>query len=98
MAKISDAAKAAAVMQFVSDGGDTGLTPERAVELFNEMGSTFGPIDEILERYDCARWSMYIDWRDDSYWESIEVLALNIDAMFDHFEFRSKEQVYESEP
>lgn len=85
--KISDAAKAAAVMQFVSDSGDTGLTPERAVELFNELGSTFGPVDDVLEKYDCTRWSAYSDWPGEEYWESIEVLAHIIDQMFDHFEF-----------
>lgn len=90
MSKISDAAKAAAVMQFVSDSGDDGLTPERAVELFNELGSTFGPVDDVLEKYDCTRWGVYEDWPGEDYWESIEVLAINIDAMFDHFEFPPK--------
>jgi len=90
MSKISDAAKAAAVMQFVSDSGDDGLTPERAVELFNELGSTFGPVDDVLEKYDCTRWAVYEDWDSEEYWESIEVLAVTIDAMIDHFEFPPK--------
>ena len=90
MSKISNAAKAAAVMNFVSDSEDDGLTPERAVELFDELGSTHGSIDDILKRYDCTRWTMYSDWRDDAYWESIEVLAVTIDAMIDHFEFPPK--------
>ncbi len=91
MSKISDAAKAAAVMQFVSDSGDTGLTPERAVELFDELGSTFGPVDDVLEKYDCTRWSAYAGWPGEEYWESIEVLAHIIDQMFDHFEFLPKQ-------
>lgn len=98
MSKISDAAKAAAVMNFVSDSEDDGLTPERAVALFDELGSTFGPVDDVLEKYNCTRWGMYDDWPGEEYWECIEVLAVTIDAMIDHFEFRSKEQINESEP
>lgn len=91
MSKISDAAKAAAVMNFVSDSGDTGLTPERAVALFDELGSTFGPVDDVLEKYDCTRWGVYEDWAGEDFWENIEVLAVTIDAMIDHFEFPPKQ-------
>ncbi len=87
MKKISDAAKAAAVMQFVSDSGDTGLTPEMAVELFDELGQTFGPVDEVLHKYDMTRWAMFDGWDDATWWEQLELLAHTIDAMFDHFEF-----------
>ena len=59
MKKVSDAAKAAAVMQFVSDSGDTGLTPEMAVELFDELGQSFGPVDEVLHKYEMTRWAMF---------------------------------------
>lgn len=91
MKKVSDAAKAAAVMHFVSDSGDTGLTPEMAVELFNELGQTFGPVDEVLCKYDVTRWVMFEDWDDGRWWEQLEVLSHTIDAMFDHFEFPPQE-------
>jgi GTP1/Obg family GTP-binding protein len=91
MKKVSDAAKAAAVMHFVSDSGDTGLTPEMAVELFNELGQTFGPVDEVLCKYDVTRWVMFEDWDDAMWWEQLELLALSVDAMFDYFEFPPQE-------
>ena len=91
MKKVSDAAKAAAVMHFVSDSGDTPITPETAVELFNELGQTFGPVDDVLCKYDMTRWVMFEDWDDAIWWEQLEVLAHTIDAMFDHFEFPPQE-------
>ena len=57
MKKVSDSAKAAAVMHFVSDSGDTALTPEMAVELFNELGQTFGPINDVLDKYEMTRFA-----------------------------------------
>lgn len=91
MKKVSDAAKAAAVMHFVSDSEDTGLTPEMAVELFNELGQTFGPVDEVLCKYDTTRWERYDGWDDATWWEQLELLAHVIDAMFDYFEFPPQE-------
>ena len=87
MKKVSDAAKAAAVMHFVSDSEDTGLTPEMAVELFNELGQTFGPVNDVLDKYDMTRWSRYDNLDDAEWWEQLEMLAHVIDAMFDYFEF-----------
>ena len=91
MKKVSDAAKAAAVMHFVSDSADTGLTPEMAVELFNELGQSFGPVSDVLDKYDTTRWAMFEDWDDATWWEQLELLAHTIDAMFDHFEFPPQE-------
>ena len=91
MKKVSDAAKAAAVMHFVADSGDMPITPETAVELFNELGQTFGPVDDVLCKYDMTRWVMFEDWDDAIWWEQLEVLAHTIDAMFDHFEFPPQE-------
>lgn len=87
MKKVSDAAKAAAVMQFVSDSADTGLTPEMAVEIFDELGGTHVPVQQVLDKYAMTRWAMFEDWDDGTWWEQLELLAHTIDAMFDHFEF-----------
>lgn len=87
MSKVSDAAKAAAVMQFVSDTGDTGLTPEMAVEVFDELGGTHVPVQQVLDKYGMTRWAMFEDWDDATWWEQLELLAHTIDAMFDYFEF-----------
>lgn len=92
MAKLSEAARAAAVMHFVSDDGDSGLTPERAVELFDELGQTFGPIDEVLDKYEVRRWGMLDAFDDAEWWEQMELLAHTIDAMFDYYEFKTKDQ------
>ena len=91
MKKVGDAAKAAAVMHFVSDSADTPLTPETAVELFNELGQTFGPVDEVLCKYDMTRWARYDNVSDAEWWEQLELLAHVIDAMFDYFEFPPQE-------
>lgn len=91
MKKVSDAAKAAAVMHFVSDSGDTPLTPEMAVEVFDELGSTHVPVQQVLDKYDMTRWAMFEDWDDATWWEQLEMLAHTIDAMFDHFEFPPQE-------
>lgn len=91
MKKVSDSAKAAAVMHFVSDSADTPLTPETAVELFNELGQSFGPVDEVLCKYDMTRWARYDGWDDATWWEQLELLAHVIDAMFDYFEFPPQE-------
>lgn len=87
MAKVSDAAKAAAVRHFCSNVGDY----ETAVDVFNELGSTHGPVDEVLEKYGVIRWAMFDDWDAPLWWEQLEILALDIDAAFDHFEFPPKE-------
>lgn len=91
MKKVSDAAKAAAVMHFVSDSGDTGLTPEMAVAVFDELGSTHAPVQQVLDKYDMTRWAMFEDWDDATWWEQLELLAHTIDAMFDYFEFPPQE-------
>lgn len=91
MTKVSDAAKAAAVMHYVSDSEDTDLTPEMAVELFDELGRTFGPVNDVLDKYDMTRWGRYDSMSDEEWWEGLELLALLIDAMFDYFEFPPRE-------
>lgn len=91
MSKISEAARAAAVMHFVSDSGDTGLTHDCAVELFDELGSTHGPIQPILDKYDTTRWYVYEHLSEGDWWEQLELLAVSIDLSIDFFEFRNKE-------
>ena len=98
MSRLSDAAKAAAIMYYVYDDGDTALTPERAVQLFNALGQSFGPVQDVLEEFDVTWYGPAAGMGDDEWWESLEMMAHTIDAMFDYFEFRSKEQVNESEP
>lgn len=87
MTKISYAAKAAAVMQYTANVGSY----DTAVEIFNELGSTHGPVDDVLEKYGAIRWQMFDDWESEMWWESLELLAIGIDEAFDHFEFPPKQ-------
>lgn len=87
MSKISDAAKAAAVRMFCSNIEDYDI----AVEIFNALGESHGSIDEVLEKFGAIRWAMFDDWDDDLWWEQLELLAIDIDSAFDHFEFPVKE-------
>jgi hypothetical protein len=87
MTKISDAAKAAAVRMFCSNVGDY----ETGVDIFNAVGESHGPVDEVLERFGALRWQMLDDWPADMWWEQLEILAVDIDAAWDHFEFPVKQ-------
>lgn len=87
MSKISDAAKAAAVRMFCSNIGDYDI----AVEIFDALGASHGSVEEVLEKFGAIRWAMFDDWDDDLWWEQLELLAIDIDSAFDHFEFPVKE-------
>lgn len=87
MSKVSDAAKAAAVRMFCSNIGDYDI----AVEIFDALGASHGSVEEVLEKFGAIRWAMFDDWDDDLWWEQLELLALDIDSAFDHFEFPVKE-------
>lgn len=87
MEKISDAAKAAAVRLFCSRVGDY----ETGVDIYNELASTHGPVDEVLEKFGVERWIMLEDMGSEEWWESLEITALDIDAAFDHYEFPAKQ-------
>ena len=87
MSKVSDAAKAAAVRMFCSNIGDYDI----AVEIFDALGASHGSVEEVLEEFGAIRWAMFDDWDDDLWWEQLELLALDIDSAFDHFEFPVKE-------
>jgi hypothetical protein len=89
--KISYAAKAAAVMHYCDDTGETELTPDIAVEIFDALSDSPGPIDEVLEKFDMSRWWLLDSMDNGTWWESLVRLALNIDGTFDHFEFPVKE-------
>lgn len=87
MSKTSNAAKAAAVRMFCSNVGDYDI----AVEIYDALGSTHGPVEEVLRKFGAMRWEMFEDWEPDMWWEQLELLALDIDGAFDHFEFPLKE-------
>lgn len=79
--KPSKAAKAAAVLVFTSgvDGYDS------AVRLYDELGSTFDPVDDVLGRHGAVRWSPLQNFEDSDWWEEVEMLAVNITATRQHF-------------
>jgi hypothetical protein len=82
----SDAAKAAAVRMFCSRVGDYDI----AVEIFDALGQSHGPVQEVLDKFGVDRWPMLDDWPADMWWEQLEILAVDIDAAWDHFEFPPK--------
>ena len=87
MSKVSDAAKAAAVRLFCSRVGDYDI----AVEIFDALGQSHGPIQEVLDKFGVDRWLTLHEMGDDEWWESLEITAHDIDGAFDHFEFPVKE-------
>ena len=89
MSKVSDAAKAAAVMHYALVNEPN--VYDRAVEIFNALGASHGPVQEVLDKFDALKWEHLDHLPDTQWWEELEMLALNIDAAFDHFEFPVKE-------
>lgn len=87
MSKLSNAAKAAAVRMFCSRVGDYDL----AVEIYDALGASHGPVQEVLDKFGVDRWVALEMLDDTSWWESLEITALDIDAAWDHFEFPLKE-------
>lgn len=87
MSKVSDAAKAAAVRLFCSRVGDYDI----AVEIFDALGQSHGPIQEVLDKFGVDRWIALEMLDDTTWWESLEITAHDIDGAFDHFEFPVKE-------
>lgn len=85
--KTSYAAKAAAVRMFCSNVEDYDV----AVEIFDALGESHGSVEKVLEKFGATRWAMFEDWDDALWWEQLELLALDIDSAFDHFEFPVKE-------
>ena len=83
----SDAAKAAAVRMFCTNVGDYDI----AVEIFDALGASFGAVGEVLDKFGAIRWAMFEDWDDALWWEQLELLAIDIDSAFDHFEFPIRE-------
>lgn len=89
MTKISNAAKAAAVMQYCVLPDEA--TYDDAVEVFTELGETHEPVDEVLAKFGAVRWAYLEDLPGHEWWEELELLAIGIDAAFDYFEFKNKE-------
>lgn len=87
MTKVSDVAKAAAVRLFCSRVGDYDL----AVEIFDALGQSHGPVQEVLDKFGVDRWRMFEDWDDAMWWEQLELMAHDIDGAWDHFEFPVRE-------
>lgn len=89
MTRISNAAKAAAVMQFCVLPDDATL--DDAVEVFTELGETHDPVDVVLDKFGAVRWEHLCDMPGHEWWEELELLAITIDAAWDYFEFKPKE-------
>ena len=87
MSKVSDAAKAAAVRVFCSRVGDY----ETGVAIYDALGQSHGPIQEVLDKFGAGCWVALEMLDDASWWESLEITAMDIDAAFDHYEFPVKE-------
>ena len=87
MSKLSNAAKAAAVRMFCSRVGDYDL----AVEIFDALGQSHEPVQEVLDKFGVDRWVAMEMLDDTTWWESLEITAHDIDAAWDHFEFPVKE-------
>lgn len=78
-------AKAAAVRMFCSNIGDY----ETGVDVYDALGESDEPIATVLDRFGALRWAMFEDWDDTLWWEQLELLALDIDAAWGHFEFKA---------
>lgn len=87
MSKVSDAAKAAAVRLFCSRVGDY----ETGVAIYDALGQSHCPIQEVLDKFGVDRWVTLQILDDTAWWESLEITAHDIDAAFDHFEFPPKQ-------
>lgn len=82
MSKLSKYARAAAVLVFTSgvDGFD------QAVELYDEMGKSDEPVDDVLDKCPgVCRWSRLDDLDEIDWWEEVETLARIIDEAREHF-------------
>jgi hypothetical protein len=79
----SDAAKAAAVRMFCSNVNDYDI----AVEIFDALGQSSNPVDEVLEGFGAMRWVTLENMEEGDWWESLEITAQDIDSAWDHFEF-----------
>lgn len=77
----SKAAKAFAVMQYVS--GVQGF--DHALKIFEALGKTFGPVDDVLYFYDTMRFSLYDCVSGEDYWEMIETSSLIFDDAVKYF-------------
>ena len=78
----SKAAKAAAIMALASLVKDF----DQAVRIYDDLKDSDDPVDDVLERHRCMRWSAVSDDLDDaSWWEEVEMLAVGIDAAREHF-------------
>lgn len=88
MTRISYAAKAAAIMMMAN----MVETFDQAVRIYDELANSHEPVQEVLARNRCMRWSAISDDLDDaSWWEEVEMLAVGIDEAWDYFEFNRGE-------
>ena len=82
----SKAAKAFAVMQYVSGIQDF----DHALKIFEALGKTFGPVDDVLYFYDTMRFHLYDCVSGEEYWEMIETSSLLFDDAVEHFRGEEK--------
>lgn len=77
----SKSAKAMAVLEHVSDvqGYD------HALAIYEELGNTFGPVDDVLDKHDTKRFMLYEGLDGEEFWENIEDTAHTIDDARRHF-------------
>lgn len=86
MNKVSEVAKASAVRVFCCNVDDYDI----AVEIYDALGQSHEPVDEVLSKFGAVRWGMFDDWDEATWWEQLEMVAHDIDDATDHFEFPPK--------
>ena len=79
--ELSRSARAIAVTEYVSHCSGF----DQALEIYDKLGGTTGPIDEVLNSLGVVRFSLYEGMNDDGFWELIENMAYAIEAARDHF-------------
>lgn len=83
---LNNAAKSVAVRHFCSNVNND----ESAMQLFDALANSSGPITQVLDSFGVARWRMYDDWDDAMWWEQLEILACDIDETIKKFNHEPK--------
>jgi hypothetical protein len=78
----SKAAKAIAVMEHTSGVKDY----DHALTIYEALGKTFGPVDDVLWFYEVQRTRRYDSMGGEEFWQLIEDTALVIDDAHKYFE------------
>ena len=77
----SKGAKAVAVLQYVAKVEDL----DQALAIFETLGSTHEPVDDVLESMGVMRYRSYEYAEGEEFWQMIEEFATAIDIAHEHF-------------